>query len=73
MYGTRERVRPRRKGMQNPQEDLRMMDVIRWWEKVMDRDYWRRITKEFTPHHGLIFQERRRIKGEIKSRRLARF
>jgi hypothetical protein len=45
-------------------EDLRVMQVGRWWEKVRSKEEWRRIVREAKAHPGP-----RRI-SEIKLLRL---
>jgi hypothetical protein len=34
-------------------EDLRAMQVGRWWEKVQSKEEWRRIEREAKAHPGL--------------------
>jgi hypothetical protein len=35
------------------EEDLRVMQVGRWWEKVQSKEEWRRIVREAKAHPGL--------------------
>jgi hypothetical protein len=39
--------------LQDLQEDLRVMHVGRWWDKVQNREEWGRIGKEAKAHPGL--------------------
>jgi hypothetical protein len=51
MKGKRRRGRPRKRWLQD--EDLRVMQVGRWWEKVQSKEEWRRIVREAKAHPGL--------------------
>jgi hypothetical protein len=42
------------------EEDLRVMQVGRWWEKVRSKEEWRRIAREAKAHPGLLCRGRRR-------------
>jgi hypothetical protein len=53
MEGRRRRGRPRKMWLQDLEEDLRVMQVGRWWEKVMSKEDWRRIVRETKAHPGL--------------------
>jgi hypothetical protein len=53
MEGKRKRGRPRKRWLQDLQEDLRVMHVGRWGEKVQNREEWGRIVKEAKAHPGL--------------------
>jgi hypothetical protein len=50
MEGRRRRGRPRKRWLQDLEEDMR---VRRWWEKVQSKDEWRRIVREAKAHPGL--------------------
>jgi hypothetical protein len=46
--------RPRKRWLQDLEEDLRVRQVGRWSEKVQSKEEWRRsIVKEAKAHHGL--------------------
>jgi hypothetical protein len=53
MEGRRTRGRPRKRWLQDLEEDLRVMQVGRWWEKVQSKEEWRRIEREVKAHPGL--------------------
>jgi hypothetical protein len=54
MEARRRCVRPRKRWLQNLEEDLRVMRVGRWSEKVQSKEEWRRfIVKDAKAHHGL--------------------
>jgi hypothetical protein len=53
MEGKRKRGRPRKRWLQDVQEDLKVMHVGRWWEKVQNRGEWGHIVKEVKAHPGL--------------------
>jgi hypothetical protein len=59
MEGKR-RVRPRKRRLQDLEEDLRVMHVGRWWEKVHGKEEERRIEREAKAHPGLQYRGRRR-------------
>jgi hypothetical protein len=35
------------------EEDLRVIQVGRWWKKVQSKEEWRRILREAKAHRGL--------------------
>jgi hypothetical protein len=49
MEGRRRRGRPRMRWLQ----DMRVMQVGRWWEKVQSKEEWRCIVREAKAHPGL--------------------
>jgi hypothetical protein len=49
----RRRGRPRKRWLQDLDEDLRVMQVGRWWDKVQSKEEWRRIVREAKAHSGL--------------------
>jgi hypothetical protein len=49
----RRRVRPRKRWLQDLEEDLRVMQVGRWWKKVRSKEEWRSIVREAKTHRGL--------------------
>lgn len=51
--GRREAGRPRRRWLDDLEDDLRMMQVRNWKNAVSDRENWRRIVKEAKVHTGL--------------------
>jgi hypothetical protein len=51
--GRRRRGRPRKRWLQDLVEDLRVMQVGRWWEKVQVKGEWRSIVREAKAHHVL--------------------
>jgi hypothetical protein len=51
--GRRRRARPRKRWLQSLGEDLRIMRVRRWWEKVGCREEWGSIEREAKAHPGL--------------------
>jgi hypothetical protein len=51
--GRRRRGRPRKRWLQSLGEDLRIMRVGRWWEKVGCREEWGSVVREAKAHHGL--------------------
>uniref|UniRef100_T1HWQ9 Large ribosomal subunit protein bL25 L25 domain-containing protein n=1 Tax=Rhodnius prolixus TaxID=13249 RepID=T1HWQ9_RHOPR len=53
VYGTRRKGRPRRRWLQDVEDDLKTLSVRRWKEKAMDRDVWKGIIKEAKAHPGL--------------------
>jgi hypothetical protein len=53
MEGRRRRGRPRKRWLQDLEEDLRVMQVGRWWEKVHSKEQWRRTVREAKAHPGL--------------------
>jgi hypothetical protein len=53
MEGKRKRGRPRKRWVQDLQEDLSVMHVGSWWEKVQNREECGRIVEEAKAHPGL--------------------
>jgi hypothetical protein len=53
MEGRRRRGRPKKRWSQDLEEDMRVMQVGRWWEKVQSEEEWRRILREAKTHPGL--------------------
>ena len=51
--GARKRVRPRRRWLQDVEQDMRRMRIRGWKGKVQDRDEWRKIVKEAKTHNSL--------------------
>jgi hypothetical protein len=49
----RRRGRPRKRWLQDLEEDLWVMQVGRLWQKVQSKEEWRRIVKEAKAHPGL--------------------
>jgi hypothetical protein len=49
----RRRGRPRKRWLQDSEEDLRVIQVGKWWEKVQSEEEWRRIVREAEAHPGL--------------------
>jgi hypothetical protein len=49
----RRRGRPRKRWLHDLGEDLRIMQVGRWWEKARSKAEWRRIVRETKAHPGL--------------------
>jgi hypothetical protein len=45
--------RPRKRWLQDLEEDMRVMQVGRWWEKVQSKGEWRRTVREAKAHPGL--------------------
>jgi hypothetical protein len=41
------------KGIHDLEENLRVMQVGRWWKKVRSEEEWRRIVREAKAHPGL--------------------
>jgi hypothetical protein len=50
--GRRRRGRPKKRWLQNL-EDLRIVRVGRWWEKVGCREEWGSVVREAKAHPGL--------------------
>jgi hypothetical protein len=53
MEGRRRRGRPRKRWLQDLEEDLRVKQVGRWWEKVQSKEEWRCIVREAKAHPRL--------------------
>jgi hypothetical protein len=53
MEGRRRRGRPRKRWLQDLEEDLRVTQVGRWWEKVQSKGEWRHIVREAKAHPRL--------------------
>jgi hypothetical protein len=51
--GRRRRGRPRKRWLQDLEEDMRVVHVGRWWEKMQSKEEWRRIVGEAKAHPGL--------------------
>jgi hypothetical protein len=56
----RRRGRPRKRWLQGLEEDLRIMWVGRWWEKVECREEWGSVVRKAKAHLGLWRRGRRR-------------
>jgi hypothetical protein len=53
MEGRSRPGRPRKRWLQDLEEDLRGMQVRRWWEKAQSKGEWRRTVREAKAHPGL--------------------
>ena len=53
IYTRRRRGRPKVKGLDDVQEDLRAMGIEGWRRNAQDRDLWRRTAQEAKAHEGL--------------------
>jgi hypothetical protein len=53
MEARRRHGRPRKRWLQDLEEDLGVTQVGRWWEKVQSKEEWRRIVGEAKAHPGL--------------------
>lgn len=53
MDGKRKRGRPRKRWMQDVEEDIKTMRIVRWWEKVQNRREWTGVLREAKAHTGL--------------------
>jgi hypothetical protein len=45
--------RPRKRWTQDIEEDLKIMQVRRWWENIRKREEWESITRKAKAHPGL--------------------
>ncbi|PSN46590.1 hypothetical protein C0J52_24400 [Blattella germanica] len=54
LEGRRRRGRPRKRWIDDVEEDLRKMGVRCWRRKAEDRDEWRRVIEEVKVLHGLV-------------------
>jgi hypothetical protein len=53
MHGTKRKERPRKRWIDDVEQDLRAMGVRGWGTRARDRQEWRRVTTEARVHHGL--------------------
>jgi hypothetical protein len=53
MERRRRRGRPRKRWLQDLEEDLRVMQVGRLWQKVQSKEEWRHIVREAKAYPGL--------------------
>jgi hypothetical protein len=51
--GRRRCGRPRKRWIKDLEEDMRVMQVRTWWEKVQSKEEWRNIVREAKAHPGL--------------------
>jgi hypothetical protein len=54
---------PRKRWLQDLEEDMRFMQVGKWWEKMQSKEEWRRIMREAKAHPGLYCQGRKEYNG----------
>jgi hypothetical protein len=57
----RRRGRPRKRWLQSLEEDLKIIRVGRWWEKVGSREEWGSVVREAKAHPGLQRRGRGRM------------
>ena len=53
IIGPRKRGRPRRRWIQDVEQDLKKMKIRKWKELVQQRDIWKEVVKEAKAHQGL--------------------
>jgi hypothetical protein len=53
MEGNRKRRRPRKRCVDEVEEDLKIMEIRNWHVVARDRQEWRRIVLEAKVHNGL--------------------
>jgi phage terminase small subunit len=53
----RRRGRPSKRWLQDSEEDLRVIQVGKWWEKEQSEEEWRRIVREATPGSNIEEEE----------------
>ncbi|PSN43073.1 hypothetical protein C0J52_11444 [Blattella germanica] len=53
LEGRRRRRRPRKRWIEDIEEDLKKMRVRCWKRKAEDQDEWRKVIKEVKDVHGL--------------------
>jgi hypothetical protein len=53
LYSKRRKGRPRMRGLDDVESDLKKMEVKGWKEKLRDREQWRPVVEETKAHPGL--------------------